>query len=146
MLPEQNNLRDKVHKRIRIRLIIYFVVSILVLAISIFHIVKDNANWLAALVGLVIGFFLGLIVSRAFKLSWNEKAAQITSSFDAIGITLLVLYILFEIFRNKIVANFVSGPSVIAVSFAVLSGVMYGRVIGTRGKIRRIFREEGITE
>ncbi len=144
MALSRHELKDKVHKRLRVRLILYFVISIAVLGISIFHIIKDNANLLLSLLGLVAGLFIGVIVSRMYKISWDTDAEQVISKFDAIGVIFLVSYITFDIFREKIVDYFVSGPSVIAVSFAVLAGVMYGRVLGIRGKIQKVFKEEGI--
>ncbi len=137
-------IKDRVHKRLRIRLTIYFIVSILVLGISVFHVISDNASPILSAVGLVLGMIAGIVFSRMQKISWDEKASQVIGAFDAVGIVFLVLYILFEVFRNAIVARFVSGPSLVAVSFALLAGLMYGRVMGTKGKIKEVFEEQGI--
>lgn len=136
--------KANIHKRIRIRLVLYFIVSVLMLAVSVFHIVKDGANVLLSLVGLVLGILIGVLASRMFKISWDTTSSQVIAVFDALGIAILVGYVIFEIFREKIVSQFVHGPSVIAVSFMVLAGLMYGRVLGTHGKIRTIFKEQGI--
>ncbi len=136
--------KNKIHKRLKIRLSIYFVVSILVLAVSVFHIFRDRASWILSSIGMVAGLIVGIVFSRMQKISWDEKASQVIGVFDAVGIFFLLVYMAVEIMRNKIVAYFVSGPSLIAVSFAVLSGIMYGRVLGIRGKIKEVFREQGL--
>ncbi|MEJ0001868.1 MAG: hypothetical protein WDN09_01635 [bacterium] len=143
-MPPFNDLKDKVHKRLRMRVIIYFVISIVVLGVSIFHILKDGANAFLALVGLLVGIVIGTVVARMYKISWDKNAAQVISKFDAVGVIILVLYVVFEVFRSKIVGYFVHGPSVLAVSFAILAGIMYGRVFGIRGKVRQVFEEEGV--
>lgn len=137
-------LKDKVHKRLRIRLTIYFVISVLILGVSVFHIIKDGASFILSSIGLVSGVIIGTVFSRIQKISWDKKASHVIAVYDGVGIFFLALYILFEIFRNQIVGEFISGPSVVAVSFALFSGLMYGRVIGTKGKIDEIFRQQGI--
>ncbi len=144
MVLIKRELRDKISKRLRTRLIIYFVISVLILGIAIFHIVKDQASLGLTSIGFFIGIIVGIIVSRMYKVVWDEHAAEVISTFDSIGIVFLVFYVAFEIFRERIVGLFIHGPSVVAVSFAILAGVMYGRVLGTRGKIRDIFKEQDL--
>jgi Kef-type K+ transport system membrane component KefB len=140
-----NTLKDKVHKRLRLRVVIYFIISVIVLGISIFHIIEDYASVSLCVVGLLLGVLIGLGVARMYKISWDNTAEQVISKFDFFGIVILFLYIGFEIFRERIVEQFVHGPSVVAVSFAVLAGIMYGRVMGISGKINKIFKEEGVS-
>lgn len=143
-MAQTPDLKEKVHKRLRIRIIIYFVISLILIGVSIFHMAKDNASVLLSTVGFLAGNLIGLIVSRMFKISWDHSAEQVISTFDVIGIIVLLGYVAFEIFRTRIVEYFVHGPSVIAVSFAVFAGLMYGRVLGIRGKIISVFREQGL--
>lgn len=140
----KNELQGRVHKRLRLRLGFYFVISILILGVSIFHVARDNANILFSVLGLLVGGMIGIVVSRIYKISWDENTTQVIARFDAIGIFILAAYIAFELLRDKIVGIFVSDSSVIAVSFAVLAGMLFGRVVGIRGKILEIFKEEGI--
>lgn len=139
-----SGLKDKVHRRLRIRLVVYLIISVLMLGVSILHIIRDGAGALIAMTGCIVGVLFGTVFSRIQKVSWDEKTSQVIAMFDGTGIILLVLYIFFEIFRNQIVARFVAGPSVIAVSSALFAGVMYGRVIGTTGKIREVFKAQGL--
>ncbi len=144
MEPIIKELGDKVHTRLKRRIVLFLGISVIMTGISIFHIIRDGASILHTIVGIVIGLIIGLSVSRIFVISWDGKAGQVISKFDTVGIILLVMYIVFEIFRTKIVGYFVNRHSVFAVSFAILAGIMYGRFLGIRGKIRQIFEEEGI--
>lgn len=78
------------------------------------------------------------------KLSWDHESGKIISRMDTLGVALLLIYIPFEIFREKIIGLFIHGPAVFTVSFALLSGLMYGRVLGIRGKIRSLFKEQNL--
>jgi uncharacterized membrane protein YqgA involved in biofilm formation len=138
-------LGDKVHTRLKRRIVLFLGISVVMTGISIFHVIREWISILYTILGLSIGLVIGLSVARIFKISWDKKAKQVISKFDTIGIIILVLYLAFEIFRTKIVGYFVNRHSVFAVSFAILAGVMYGRFLGIRGKIRQIFEEEGIT-
>lgn len=144
MTPLDIGTKGNIHKRLRLRLIVYFAISILLMGISIFHLIKDGASVLIATIGLIIGVGIGMIVARIFKISWDNNASQVISKFDTVGVIILIFYILFEIKRAKIVGYFVAGPSVIAVSFSLLAGIMYGRVLGIHGKINEVFKEQGI--
>jgi hypothetical protein len=137
-----DSIKKPVARRLRIRLALYFFIFIIVLMIVIFHIVVDHANPFYALLGLAAGITLGIVASRMNKILWNADATEIISQFDTVGIIILILYVVFELFREKIVEQFVGGPSVIAVSFALLSGLMLGRVIGLRRKIRQVFESK----
>jgi hypothetical protein len=113
--------------------------------VSLWHIITDDASILGSIIGLCVGIGLGFIVARMVKITWDEQIEQVIGTFDAVGIVILILYILFEINREKIVAHFVGDASILAVSFAVLAGIMYGRVLGIRGKIKKVFTEQDIS-
>jgi hypothetical protein len=148
-MTETNNTPRKelgkfIHKRIITRLWLYFGISAVLLGVVIYNILKNHIGLGLPLVGLVAGVTMGIVFSRINKLSWDQGAAQVISRMDTFGIVLLVVYIVFEVFREHLVGYFVHGPSLFAVSFAVLAGVMYGRVLGMRGRIRQIFRDQNI--
>jgi hypothetical protein len=79
-----------------------------------------------------------------FHISWNHDAKKVVSRFDVYGVIILVLYIFFEIFREKIVGYFTHDIQVGTVGFALLAGIMFGRVLGTRGKIMKILKEQHV--
>ncbi len=140
--PEE--LGEYVHRKLRIQLIIYFLIAGIVLGISVFHILTDHTNIILPAIGFIIAVFGGTFTSRINKIDWDHGAEKVISTFDALGVFVLICYIAFEVYREKIVEYFVHGPAVVAVSLAVLSGVMFGRVLGIRGRIRQVFREQKI--
>lgn len=135
---------DKIHLRMKLRLLLYFVLAIAILSVSLFHIIRDNANVLYSCLGLIAGGLIGVVLSRMYKIFWDEQTTQVISKYDAFGISIFIVYIMFELSREEIVARFVNGPSVVAVSFAVWGGVMIGRILGIRRKIKGIFKQEGV--
>jgi Kef-type K+ transport system membrane component KefB len=122
----------------------YVMVSLAIIAISVLHVIQDRASLSLAIIGLIAGIGVGAIVSRMHKISWDKNVSQVISKLDAVGAVFLLAYVAFEIFRDRIVEYFVAGPSVVAVSFAVLAGIMIGRILGIRGKIWKVLKEEGI--
>lgn len=133
-----------IDKRLQMRLRIYFIIAAVLLCIVIYNIGKGDINFFAAVGALVTGAFIGIITSRMFHLSWDKDARKVVSRLDMFGGVVLVLYILFEVFRDRIVGLLIHGPEVAAASFTVLAGVMIGRVLGTRGRIRTILKEQSV--
>ena len=137
-------MRPHVHRNLRIRLGAYLTVSILVGGFVIYNAFMTPISGVFPFVGVLIGLGLGFLASRIHKISWDEVAAKVISRIDTFGGIVLVLYILFEVFRSKIVGRFVDASSVTITSFSILAGIMYGRVLGIRGNIQKILVERDI--
>jgi hypothetical protein len=90
------------------------------------------------------GIVVGIVSARMFHISWNKDAKKIVSRLDEYGVIILVLYILFELKREWIVSNFVQGAIIGPTSFSLLTGIMIGRVLGTRGRIVQVLREQKV--
>ncbi len=133
-----------VDKRLRFRLRIYFAISFILILVILYDIVTSKLPLIYALVGILAGIGVGIVSVRMFHISWNKDAKKIVSRLDEYGIVVLVLYIIFEIKREQIVGYFVGGTIVGTVSFSVLTGIMFGRFLGTRGKIVKILEEQKI--
>ena len=97
-----------------------------------------------AVLGVVVGVIGGILFARMYHLSWDHDARKIVSRLDVIGVIILVFYIVFVIFRSKLIGFFVQTPQIGAVGFSITAGIMIGRVIGTRNAIIEIFKERGI--
>lgn len=140
----RKKLSHHIDKKIRIRFRIYFILSIVMLTVVGYDLFKNIFSLEFAFVGILIGIGGGIISSRMNHLSWNHDAQKIVSRLDMFGTIILVAYIVFAIFRTKLILYFVHGPVVGAISFSIIAGIMIGRVLGTRGKILQILREERI--
>ena len=143
-----NESRERVRKHIdtklRNRLRIYFLISVILLGVVIFEIVTGVVGLAYAILGIVIGMLLGFVSARMFHLSWDHDAKKIVSRLDLFGGVILVLYIIFAIFRSRLIGYFIHGPAVGGVSISIVTGIMIGRVIGTRGRIRQILSEQNV--
>lgn len=141
------SLRQHAHhidKKLKFRLRIYIVISLILLGIFIYNIVRGQLRLDLGLIGLIAGIGIGIITSRMFHTSWNHDTKKVVSRLDRFGIGILVFYILFEVFRDKLVGFFTHDFQVGTIGFAVLAGIMFGRVIGARGSIMKVLKEQEI--
>ena len=147
MPKRQRSLRKHVHhvdKKLRFRLRLYSIISLAMLGIVLYEIFINILPLEFAVVGIFIGLFVGIISARMYNLSWNHDAKKIVSRLDMLGIIILTVYIVFAIFRTKLISYFVQGPVVGAISFSIIAGMMIGRVVGTRNAIIEILKEREI--
>jgi hypothetical protein len=101
-------------------------------------------GWLVVLAGLVVGGLLGLLATRMNRLEWDGFAQKVVGKIDALGLVILVLYVVFSVFRSRLVHLWVHGPISGATSLAVLAGLMLGQVYGIRFGLRRLAQELGV--
>lgn len=133
-----------VDRRLKFRLIIYFAVSLVLLGIFTWNILTGQLRLDFGILGLLAGIGLGIFTSRMFRTSWNHDAKKVVGNLDRFGILILILYILLELFRNNVVGYFTHNTQVGTVGFALLAGVMLGRVIGTSGSITKVLKQQGL--
>jgi hypothetical protein len=131
-------------KRMRFRLHLYFLISLILIGVLMFNVLRGTLRVDFGLLGLVAGIGIGIISSRMFHISWSKDAKKVVSRLDTLGIGILILYFLFEILRGTIVGFFTHDIQVATTGFAVLAGIMFGRAIGTRGRIIQILEEQEI--
>jgi hypothetical protein len=77
------------------------------------------------------------------KISWNAEASKAVTKMDRLGIIILVLYLLFVIFRTWIFSYWLHGYTLTVFSLSVAAGGILGRLYSTRQKIRKILKGEG---
>lgn len=136
--------KKHIDKALQRRLYLYFGIAVILIAILIGNVARGALRLDLGILGLLAGIGIGIIASRMFHTSWNTDTEKVVSRLDAFGICVLVFYILFEVFRERIVGFFTHNIQVGTVGFAVLAGVMFGRVLGTRGKIMVVLKEQKI--
>ena len=145
-MPQKNIHRHSKHidKKLRNRLKIYFFISLVLIGIIIRDLIFGIVSFPFMLIGLIFGLVIGVISARMFHISWSHDAKKIVSQLDVFGSLILILYILFEFFRDKIISYFIYGPAVGGVSISLVTGMMIGRTLGTRGKIIQVLKEQKI--
>lgn len=129
-------------KKLRFRLRIYFVISISLIGVVLFEILTKRVSIMLASGGLVIGLIAGVVAARMFLLSWDKDAKRVISKLDIVGGVILALYIIFAIYRGRIIGHYVQRSFVTGTSLSVVTGIMIGRVFGTGQKIASILREQ----
>ncbi len=135
------HIQKHVTPGLQIRLAIYFIIAIVMIGIAAYTIAKDEIRVFFPIIGMFVGIAIGAAVTRINKISWDHGAKRVITELDAFGVCILIVYIIFEIYRQTIVAYFVHGPSVISTSFALLAGVMAGRILGIQRKISQHLNE-----
>lgn len=135
-------MNDKKHTyhKIRTRLWIYFAVFLISLVMSIIHYVHGQLSFYFPLGGFISGFLIGHIVSRMHKVSWDENSEMIDLKLDALGVIILVIYLLFVIFKNSIIEDIVHMHHISSISLTVLSGTMLGHAVALRKKIWKLYK------
>ncbi len=133
-----------IDKRLRFRLRLYFLISLILVCLLAYDIFQGTLRLDYAIFGLFAGCGIGIIASRMFHISWSHDAKKVVSRLDVFGIGILVLYIFFTLLRTRIVGYFTHNFEVGTVGFALLSGILFGRALGTRGKIIEVLRTQKI--
>ncbi len=144
---EAKEFADKhVHPKLRRSLRLYLLISVIVLVMVIVTGIRAHASALIVLCGLIAGILIGILFNRVYKISWDKEADQAIYKMDVFGIALLVVFVTFDLSRHHLVELFTHGNSVGATSLALLTGAMYGRVLGTGRSIARVFKEEKVLQ
>jgi uncharacterized membrane protein len=141
---KNNGTQHHIDRRLRFRIRLYFLVSLVMIAVVLFDVWRGQVGLLLAVGGFVVGCLIGVIASRMFHISWDEQNSKIVSRFDTVGIVVLVLYILFSVERHTLLGLFVHGPSLAAFTLSVIAGTMLGRAIGMGRNIRKILLAQGL--
>lgn len=137
--PPKN--KTNLSRSLRIRFAIFWAIIFLSLIGLTYDALRYNTRLYYILTGLVAGIMVGLVFSRMYKITWSEEDQQVAKSIDAVGVVILVLYLIFTLKRSAITQHFTQGPSVATISLAVLLGVTIGRLLESRHKIAKIIKD-----
>lgn len=135
-----------IDRRLFMRLIIFAIVSLILVGVVIFNIASGKINIFYGTGGLGVGLIVGFLAGRMFNIFWHPEDEKVVSRLDAMGIAILILYIIMEIERDWIFGHWMTGPMLPAFSFAVLTGLILGRFLSMVFKIRKIFLEKNILQ
>jgi hypothetical protein len=138
---DRDRAREHIDRPIRIRVRIY---SLIFLVVAVIVVVETVGQGLRAVLPVLAcaagGLLVGIGASRMFHLSWDAVSKRVIGRLDVAGVVILVLYVLFSIFRTRIIDTWLDGPVVGVAGLAALAGVMAGQVVGTRRGLIRVFR------
>lgn len=140
---QNKSFKQHVHPSLRRRIRIFIVMAVIMFAIVLFDIIQGTLGLEVAVVSIVIGSVVGYISSRIFHLSWDHDGNHVVGRIDKIGLFVLVAYIAFEIVRASLVQEWLPA-STSAITFAFVASALITRVLGLRGRIVRILKQEHI--
>ncbi len=146
MSKKKKRLSQHVDKKILMRARIFGFVSLVFIFILGQDLFNGTISFVYLLGAVIVGIVVGMIASRMYHLSWDHDGKKVVGRLDAVGIAVLVFYILFAIFRQKLVGVFIQGPMVGTVTVAVMGGLFMGQILGIRNGVKGILRAEGIIE
>ncbi|HET8581554.1 MAG TPA: hypothetical protein VFL98_03805 [Candidatus Paceibacterota bacterium] len=131
------------------RRIIVQVAILLIVAIGLFIAVAYDAAEgaigiipviLAALAGIAVGYAAG----RMFILRWHEDTRKVILRMDRTGFILIAAYIVFRIVSGQLLGEYFDGAALSAISFAVIDGVLIGRLLSLWRGIGRVLLAQGV--
>lgn len=138
--------RSLLDRRLRLQMRIFLVVFVVLLALSVWHVLRDHVSPLWLLVGLLPGMALGVALARTKVLGWDADARSVVGRSDRVGIVILVAYIAFVLLgRDALLGYWVhSAAAASVVSLAMTAGAMLTRIAVTLHGIRGVLRAAGI--
>ena len=137
-------LKTHVHNRVLFQLAIFVLIS-LALLIAVGYDARMGEIGLGLVgLGLAIGLAVGYAFSRIFKLGWHADTQKVVMSLDKMSFVLIALYIAFRVFGEQLLGEYIHGPALSAFSFALLSGILLGRLISIWSGVSRILKAQGI--
>ena len=137
-------LKRHVHNRVLMQLVIFALVSAgLLVAVCYDAVIGEIALWLLA-AALVAGVGVGYIVGKVFKLAWHADTRKVIMSLDKMSFVLIGVYVVFRIFGDQLLGEYLHGAALSAFSFAFLGGLLVGRLLSIWNSVSRILKEQGI--
>ncbi len=135
--------REHVDRHLLIRLRFYFLVMLITFAVIVFEVLNGSFAPAPAVVFVVVGLAVGIILTRRFHLSWDEKTNTVVGSTDVIGAIILACYVIFVLARPDIFGLYAQGQQLLIAIVAISAGTQLGRIIGTRHGIKRLQQTVG---
>lgn len=136
----QKQLSKYLDQRLIKRLRIYTIVMVVMLLVIIYEVLTGTFSISWALGGMLIGLGIGTLVSRMYRLSWDEDTSNVIGQIDWIGAIILICYLVFVFTRTHYLSYWLQGPPLMGLVFSLTAGTMLGRVMTTERGIKRILR------
>jgi cation transport ATPase len=141
---EYKERREHVNRRLLLRLRFYFILMLLEFAVIGFEVLNGSFAPTTALIFVAAGLVVGIILTRRFHLSWDEKTYTVVGSTDVIGAIILVCYVIFVFAKPDIFGLYLQGQQLLIALVAISAGTQLGRITGTRRGIMRLQQALGV--
>lgn len=141
---KEHPAKKHIDRRLIFRIRIFYVIGIILAGLMLYDVFEDIIDIELSLGGFLLGLFIGVIATRMFIIHWHEERAKVVSRFDTIGIIIMLLYVTFSISRAWVFGHWIHGSVLTAFTYNILTGIMIGRIVGMRLKIKRILSEQSL--
>lgn len=142
---KENPAKKHIDRKLIFRIRIFYVIGIILTGLMLYEVLEGIIGIELSIGGFLVGLFLGFIATRMFIIHWHEEKAKVVSRFDSIGIVVMLLYVAFSASRTWLFGHWIQGSILTAFTYSILAGVMIGRVVGMRLKIKNILSEQCIS-
>jgi hypothetical protein len=142
---QEHPVKKHIDRKLIFRIRIFYVIGILLTGLMLYEVLEGIIGIELSLGGFLLGLFLGFIATRMFIIHWHEERAKVVSRFDKIGIIILLLYVAFSASRTWLFGHWIHGSVLTAFTYSILAGIMIGRIVGMRLKIKNILSEHVIS-
>lgn len=133
--------RTHVDRRLRNQLRIFLVILAIMVVLDVVRIIRGGVNPFWAIGAFIAGLALGYVLSRTKVLGWDASEHAVTTSTTIAGVIILILYVVFILFKNKLVSAVIHDPSVVGVvGLSMTAGAMFGNISFTLRGIVRVLR------
>lgn len=139
VIKEEKDFTEKyIDNKLRNRMRFFVLLYLVMVSIMVFDVYKEMISLTLLSIGVILGIFVGMLVGRIFDIQWNPKKEKVVMRLDKLGLTILILYGIFTIFRHQIFAQFLEGVILSAFVYSFASGAILGRLLSMRRKIKKI--------
>ncbi len=141
-LKRRRYSKEFVHRKLVFKLRIFLVLFTIMLIISIYDISFSYITPAKALLAFFCGILLGYAVGSASNVIWHDEANKVMMKMDIISGVILILYILFAIFKRTIFQHWFSGNELSGFVISLSTGVMLGRFISVRKQVISVLKRK----
>ncbi|SKB30516.1 hypothetical protein [Daejeonella lutea] len=141
-LKRRRYSKEFVHRKLVFKLRIFLALFFIMLIISIYDVSFSYIAPGKALFAFLIGMVLGYIVGSAANVVWHEEANKVMMKMDIISGVILVLYLIFAIFKRTIFHYWFSGNELSGFVISLSAGIMLGRFVSVRKQIISVLKRE----
>jgi hypothetical protein len=140
----ENNIKleldDYMSPKLIHRLRLYTIIMIIMLIVICYEIIYSNFSVILAISATAIGLIVGVIISRIYKLTWDESSHNVIGQVDRIGGIILIFYFVFIITRTILLGEWIQGTPLLASVLSITMGTMFSRVLATRRGAEKILK------
>jgi len=139
---KEHPAKKHIDRKLIFRIRIFYVIGIILTGLMLYDVLEGIIGVELSLGGFLLGLFLGFIATRMFIIHWHEESAKVVSRFDTFGIIIMLFYMAFSVSRAWLFGHWIHGSILTAFTYSILAGIMIGRIVGMRLKIKNILSKQ----